>query len=172
MPAITLTATGHRHVQLPNWPRMRMIEGRTEQALKSIVQNTLNSCLDLESFVSCGMLGFDMCATEVAIEIGLPTTLAIPFAAFGSKWPDDMRKRLDRMLERAKEVITVSKGPFSLGKMRRANHWRIDRANMVAALWDGRPSDTSDTIIYAYSRRVPVQNLYRDFVKHADQFLI
>jgi uncharacterized phage-like protein YoqJ len=51
--------------------------------------------------------------------------------------------------------------------MRRRNNWMIDQSDWLLALWSGKKGGTANAVMYAWSRRKPVKNIWPEFVKHA-----
>lgn len=166
-----IAGTGHRFLKLPGDAYMRSIEGNLQTCL-------IEFCIDRlaqqkpSKFIVGGALGFDISAGLAAAQSGIPLVLALPYPDHDARWPIIFRNQLDYLKKHAAEVVIVSKGAYHAHKLTRRNHWMVDRANCVAALWDGRKSGTAETITYAYSRRIPVNNMWRDFVQHSDKYTL
>lgn len=157
-----LGGTGHRYIR-PENGSTRLVSGtELEMPLRELLHRHFDRLMP-ERFIGGGALGFDMVATDVARERGIPYTLALPYLGFDDRWNDQERERLHGLSQEADEVRYVSAPGYSRHKMERRNHYIVDNSDQLIALWDGRKSGTGNCILYAWSRRRPVENIWREF---------
>jgi uncharacterized phage-like protein YoqJ len=79
---------------------------------------------------------------------------------FDAKWRIEDRVRYEYLLGRAYERHFVCDPGYAPHKMNRRNHWMVDHANKVKALWSGSAGGTANCVRYAEERRVPVDNVW------------
>lgn len=160
--------TGHRFITDGDGRVRRLSRDPIAFVIAEVVRDYLLN-LKPSHFIGGGALGFDMIATDVARQLQVPYTLALPYEGYFERWEAVPRALMQSLIDDAAEVTYVSKPPYSRHKLTRRNYWMIDRADCVLALWDGRKGGTSETVLYAWSRRIPVHNIWRDFKKRTDE---
>lgn len=163
-----VAGTGHRFLKFPDGQVRRFGANQETKILGELVADELAK-LGATAFIGGGALGFDMIATRAARDLGVPYTLALPFKGHDSRWPDSERRALHELILDASRLVYVSKPPYAHHKMIRRNHWMVDNADCVIAFWDGRKSGTGECVLYAWSRRTPVHNIWREFQKRTDE---
>ncbi len=141
-----LAGTGHRSQKiggfiLPN-PTYIYICQQIEKHLKE---------LKPDSVISGGAIGFDQYLANVAINLGIPLTIAVPFKGQELKWPEKSQKQYHKLLNKASDIVIVSDGGYSAQKMRIRNEWMINNCDIVLACWDGSKGGTFNCINYAKS---------------------
>lgn len=105
-------------------------------------------------------LGWDTAVAEAAYNLGIPFVAAVPFEGQESRWPDLSQRTFRALLAVAAEVVIVSPGGYSVGAMHARNHWMVDHADKVLALWDGSDGGTAGCVRYADRVRRSVVNLW------------
>jgi len=155
----TYAFTGHRPAKLGGYKE------DVSRALYRLIRGYLESVPPPYAIISGMALGVDQEAAFAAIQLGIPVIAAIPFAGQEAIWPEHSRDRYQRILKKCKEIVIVSPGAFSGEKMYARNRWMVDHCDELVALWDGTPGGTHHCVNYARSARVPITNLWDQWVK-------
>lgn len=146
--------TGHR----PN-----KLGGYSDEVFNNLVEVAhmfLCAGQPAEKVISGGALGWDQALARAAIDLGIPTVLALPFRGYESKWPQESKDKLDILASKSKEVIFVCDDGYAPWKMQKRNEWMVDHADRVLALWDGSSGGTANCIAYANKVGKPITNLW------------
>lgn len=106
--------------------------------------------------------GFDTAVAEACVELGIPYTAAIPFKGQESRWEKEQRQIYKELLEKAKNVHVVYKGPPSKKAYLDRNKFIVDNADMMLVLWDKKDKvgGTSHAVYYAYNNNKEIVNLW------------
>lgn len=149
---ISCCFSGHRPQQLP-WgareddPRCTALHREIAARLEGIYQ------AGYRHFI-CGMaLGCDMYFAEEVIalrELHRDVTLeaAVPCGTQAEKWSRQQRMRYNRLLD-ASDKVTVLQYDYSPDCMQRRNRYMVDNSSLLLACFNGSPSGTMNTIVYA-----------------------
>lgn len=120
-----------------------------------------------ERIISGMALGWDQAFAEAAFHLDIPLVAAVPFEGFDRRWPARSCERLQFLLFHAAEVYIVSPYPGARA-MQLRNEWMVDRADSMAALWDGSWGGTFNCIQYAEKRQKPVTNLWERWQRQVE----
>lgn len=95
--------------------------------------------------------GVDTFAFDVALELNIPITAAVPWVGFGSNWPADHRDQYMQRLEKAaKIVVTSDVTVYNPGVYYRRDMWMVDNSDLLVGVWSGiRSGGTWNTLEYA-----------------------
>lgn len=161
---LTVCFTGHRPQNLPfgfneEDPRCirmrRMLARKTEELI-------LQQCAT--HFISGMAIGVDMICAEIVLELSqkyphITLECAVPCKSQPNKWSDSMKERYCSILERCNKV-TIIQEKYTSDCMHKRNRYMIECADIVIAVWDGKPSGTGYTVNYAKEkgRKVYVLN--------------
>lgn len=167
---MVLAGTGHRPADL-----LTVGKGiyRDPALLARLDERLIDLCMAAlrrytpERVVSGMALGWDMALAETAVREGIPLVAAIPFEGQECRWSADQQARFWRLREAAAEVVVVCEGGFSPAKMQRRNEYMVDSADLVLALWSGKPGGTGNCVRYAESVGARIVNVYSSFARHA-----
>lgn len=105
----------------------------------------------------CGMaMGFDILCGESVLALKktfedkalIKLTAVVPFKGQSKTFPDEWKKRYDRLLENADEAILMSDEYFSRCYQRR-NELMVRMSDYVLTWYDGKPGGTRNTLNYA-----------------------
>ena len=155
----TCCFTGHRPAGLP-WgsresdPRCLALRQELADRLEGIYEAGYRHFL-------CGMaLGCDMFFAEAVLALrqlhpDVCLEAAIPCGDQPDKWPVEQRRRYNRLLDQC-DKVTVLQIAYSPGCMMRRNRYMVDRSSLLLACFNGRPSGTMNTIVYAQRENVQV----------------
>ena len=160
---------GHRPGRLggidPAHPVRRWIRGELARVL---------GALGASLVWSGGALGADEDACQVALELGIPFCLALPFPGFDARWPEEDRRRYERLRRLAHGVEYVSdraprNQPDARRRLRARNLFLVRQADHVVAVWDGGEGGTAQTVRLArcLGRALTVINPRQEGRSHA-----
>lgn len=151
-----VAGTGHRP------PRLGLGYAKDDRAkLAAFAKARLLAMGGVTRVISGGAQGWDQALAHAAAVLKIPFVVAVPFAGQESKWPLDAREYFGRLLARAAEVVIVSEGGYAAAKFIKRDHWMVDRADALLALWDGEPAGgTYATVKYAGEQGKRVDNVW------------
>lgn len=156
---ITCCFTGHRPAHLPwgsNEGDARCL--RLKEELSARLEG-LYAC-GYRRFL-CGMaLGCDMYFAEAVLALRrehpeVRLEAAVPCGDQPERWPLQQRLRYNRLLD-ACDSVTVLQIHYTPDCMMRRNRYMVDRSSLLLACYDGRPSGTRNTMLYAMREQVQV----------------
>ncbi|WP_037578346.1 hypothetical protein [Phaeacidiphilus oryzae] len=112
--------------------------------------------------LSCLAPGADTLFAEAVLDTGGELEVVLPFHDYGACFADPLeRARFDHLL---KSAITVAEMPYSgpeLAAFEAANTELVKRADLLVAVWNGRPSEkgggTAAAVAEAHRLGVPVR---------------
>lgn len=153
--------TGHRPQSLPfgfNETDERCI------ALKQTLRAEIIKLIEDEGvthFISGMAIGVDMYAAEIVI--GLKSSYdsiilesAIPCETQAAKWTEEQRNRYFEIAEKC-DKETLIQQHYTADCMHKRNRYMVDQADVIIAVWDGRPSGTGKTVQYAQRQGKPIR---------------
>jgi len=156
-PKLTVAFTGHRPGKLggynSNNPIRVKINSRITEKLEALQEQ-----YDLT--VITGMaLGIDQDAALICIQLGIPFIAAIPCLNHSKKWPSEAQAQYNEILQKAKEIVFVSKNEYTGDCMQKRNIWMVDHCNLLIAVWDGSGGGTANCVYYAQSKYVSIERI-------------
>ena len=98
-------------------------------------------------------LGTDMYAAEIVLGLkaaypDITLTCALPCESQAEKWSEPLRDRYYAVLSKCdREVLLQTR--YTPDCMEKRNRYMVDHADLLIAVWDGRPSGTGKTVQYA-----------------------
>lgn len=133
-----IALTGHRPADLP----------KDETYLRGNLDKLYNSlCPDV---VITGMAdGFDLIGGCLALDHNIPVICAVPY------WEHikSNNPAYKRLLNRAKEIVVVTPGPYHVYKLHKRNEWMVDNSDLVISAWNGKESGGTFACM-EYARKV------------------
>lgn len=155
---ISCCFTGHRPVRLP-WGTKESDSRCT--ALKEEISIRLEGIYEAgyRHFI-CGMaIGCDTYFAEAVLALrelypGISLEAAVPCATQADKWTAAQRERYQRILAQCNQV-TILQTEYTRDCMMRRNRYMVDHASLLLACFDGRPSGTMNTLVYAGREKIP-----------------
>jgi len=95
--------------------------------------------------------GVDSMAFDIAVDLGIPVTAAVPWVGHALEWPPTLREQYLARLEKAADVrVTSDVDRYSVSVYSIRNRWMVDNSDRLAAVWDGvRDGGTWDAIEYS-----------------------
>ena len=147
--------TGHRPQYLT----------RCEEDVRVDLENAIMAAIKdgYTTFISGLAYGVDIWAAEIVARMkeqnpALHLVAAIPFPDFSDGWTEDWKARYNVLLAEA-EYVKVMAPTYSKEAYHARNRWLVDHSSRVIAVYNGEPSGTRNTILYARKTRVPVRVL-------------
>jgi len=158
--------TGHRPKLLP-WGYNEMLDSCIDfkDAMRRILRNAIlnNYCY----FISGMAIGIDMICAELVLELktefpNIVLECAIPCKGQESRWNTEQQRRYHNILQQADKVHYVSTKTYVDGCMNERNRYMVEQADVVVAIWDGKPSGTGNTVMIAkeLGKKVRIVNPY------------
>ena len=141
--------TGHRPQNLPFGFRE---DDERCTALKETLKKQIISLITDENvthFISGMALGGDMYAAESAI----------PCETQAAKWNAAMRERYYGIAAQC-DKETLLQTHYTPDCMDKRNRYMVDHADYIIAVWDGKPSGTGKTVMYAQSKGKVIIKVY------------
>lgn len=160
---------GHRPARLggsdPADPVRRWLRGELARVLRALGASLV---------WSGGALGVEEDGCQVALELGLPFCLALPFPGFDARWPEEDQRRHERLRRQAHGVQYVSdrspRDPQHARQLYRArNRFLVRQVDHLVAVWDGGEGGTAQAVRLARSleRGVTVIDPAKEGGRHA-----
>ncbi len=148
--------TGHRPEKLS------LSEGEVKNLLEKEIRQAIADGFNV--FITGMAPGVDIWAAEIIIELRerenfpLKIIAASPHPGFENRWSLDWQKRYAAIMAKADFIKEVC-SHYSRGCYQIRNEWMVDHSARVIAVWNGSPSGTKNTIVYANRKGVPVVNI-------------
>lgn len=148
--------TGHRPEKLS------LSEGEVKNLLEKEIRQAIADGFNV--FITGMAPGVDIWAAEIIIELRerenfpLKIIAASPHPGFENRWSLDWQKRYASIMAKADFIKEVC-SHYSRGCYQIRNEWMVDHSARVIAVWNGSPSGTKNTIVYANRKGVPVVNI-------------
>ena len=148
--------TGHRPEKL-EFPESE-VNAKLQKEIRLAIADGINV------FITGMAPGVDIWAAEIVLDLRekeyLPLKLiaASPHPGFEKRWSIEWQKRYSVIMSKTdfiKDVCTH----YSSGCYQIRNEWMVDHSARVIAVWNGLPSGTKNTILYAKRKGVPVINI-------------
>lgn len=152
----TCAFTGHRPQNLPfgfNEEDERCID------LKKTLREQIINLIENEGvtyFISGMAIGVDMYAAEIVLGLkasypGITLESAIPCESQAAKWSEALRDRYFDIASKC-DKETLIQTHYTPDCMDKRNRYMVDHADYIIAVWDGKPSGTGKTVMYAQSK--------------------
>ena len=154
--AATAAFTGHRFVDASLREHVRK---RLTRAVLDAYGN------GIRNFISGFAIGFDMMAAEVVVSLkqtypDIILTAAVPFKEQAARFGFYDRKRYDRLLEVADEVIVLSERYYPRCFLDR-DEFMVNNSSLLIGYYDGREKGgTFYTIRKAMAQNIPIVNVF------------
>ena len=148
--------TGHRPEKL-SLPESE-VKAELEKEIRLAIADGINV------FITGMAPGVDIWAAEIVLELrkkeelSLKLIAASPHPGFENRWSIEWQKRYAAVMAKADFIKEVC-SHYSRGCYQIRNEWMVDHSARVIAVWNGSPSGTKNTIVYAKRKGVPVINI-------------
>ena len=150
--------TGHRPHKI----------GMDEKTVKELLRKAIKEAIadGFVTFISGMAHGVDLWAAEIVLEERKNNSFihlicASPYEGFEKKWDDTERELYHSIMEQADLVKFVCEHYFR-GCYQVRNEWMVDRSARVIAVFNGEPSGTKNTVVYAQKKGIEVHNVLKN----------
>ena len=147
----TICLTGHRPKYLP-WGYDETKESciKFKQDLEIIFENAIKC--GYKTFLSGMAEGFDMIGTEILLKLkkkhNIQIIAVVPCLGQESKWKLSQQERYNNILNQCDNKIVLSP-KYTQTCMNERNKYMVDNSGVCIACWNGKPSGTRNTLLYA-----------------------
>lgn len=116
------------------------------------------------NFITGMALGVDTWAAEIVLEIknlyepwgdNINLYAAIPHLNQEAKWHEWQKEKYNEILELCEKIFIISEN-FTPYCMHKRNQFMIDKADILIAVYDGKPGGTANTIVMANRKNIPI----------------
>jgi ribA/ribD-fused uncharacterized protein len=159
---VNVCFTGHRPDKLGGYDWSNPVNQKIMARLKQMVSALLNKYEKIR-FICGGALGIDQMAFDICHELkcdGMTLELAMPFEKQDAVWLAESKEVLKSQRQRADMVTLVDTidrykvsgtkvGEYNRYKLHQRNHYMVDNADLVIAVWDGTAGGTGECVSYA-----------------------
>lgn len=145
-------------------------QGLPTQAVALLEERLPVILRDLPASAVVGSLaqGADQTCAAIAVNLGVPLRVIIPSNSYDTTFDAKGLKRYRDLLQRAVSIVTLPYDAPSEEAFFAAGRQVVDEADVLIAVWDGRPAaglgGTGDVVSYARSRGTRVEVLWPDGV--------
>ena len=161
----TICLTGHRPKSLP-WGYDETKESciKFKQDLEIIFENAIKC--GYKTFLSGIAEGFDMIGTEILLKLkkkhNIQIIAVVPCLGQELKWSPKQQKRYNQILKQCDNKIVLSP-QYTPTCMNERNKFMVDNSSVCIACWNGKPSGTRNTLLYAKQTncRIKIININR-----------
>jgi len=153
---LTCCFTGHRPKSLlckedENHPTCVKIKAQLKKMIIGLIEKK-----NVFYYISGAALGVDMWAMEIVIELkkrypSIKLEVAVPCEVQCARWSQQSKERYNNLLGCSDKVTIVQK-EYTHDCMMNRNKYMVDKSDFVLAVWNRKPSGTSNTIKYAKQR--------------------
>lgn len=118
------------------------------------------------TFISGIARGVDLWAVDIVLDLrdageSLRLICASPYRGFETRWSREWQEQHRRVMEKADLVRYICLG-YSRDCFQHRNEWMVDHSARVIAAYNGQPSGTRNTVVYAAGQNIPVKNILRE----------
>ena len=155
--------TGHRPEKLPwrkdeDHPAAAMLKERIFDVVEALYQS------GIKHFI-CGMArGCDFYFSEAVLKLReehgeITLEAAIPYEEQAAGWSEEDRNRYFRLVSQC-DYETVLQTGYSADCMKKRNHYMVDHATVLIAVYDGQFGGTMQTVNYAKRKGLEMIELH------------
>ena len=167
IPDFIVSVTGHRFWKDRDYERMNLYRG-TDKLVRTL-EKTYSKPMQTVLIHGCAT-GVDLWFGEIAIELGLPLELYLPFPRImqmvkGNMGPHQ-RYSLDKQIEYAEKIVICSQNFYSYGYQKR-NIALVKRCDLLASYFIRKRSGSGNAVRTAEKMKKPVVDL-RTIMEIAD----
>jgi len=159
---ITCAFSGHRPQSFPfkfdeNSQALVLLKKRLAQEIEQAIQD------DYSIFLSGGALGVDTWAAQIVLKFRefhypfIRLELVLPCTGQENKWNKKSKETYAKLIDEADAVIRTSRQPYFEGCMKLRNEFMISRSSRLIAVWNKKPSGTSQTVAMARNQGLEVR---------------
>lgn len=147
------TFTGHRP------ERLAFSEKEVIAWLKEEIERAVND--GYSTFISGMQRGVDLWAAEEVLRLkeageNVRLVAAVPFRGMEQHWENDWKIRYRQVIGKAAEIVFISNTPGRAAFFAR-NHYMVDHASRLIAVYSGGGGGTLETMNYAEKKKIEVR---------------
>ncbi len=146
--------TGHRPQKLS------LSERKIKKALVEEIERAIDD--GFTTFISGMAQGVDIWAAEIILKLrkkyNLKLICASPFEGFENSWSEEWKHAYREIIKNA-DLVKYICPRYSSRCFQIRNEWMVDHSALVIAVWNGEPSGTKNTVVYAEKQGVEVRNI-------------
>lgn len=149
----TVCFTGHRPQSIPYlWDESSsqslLLRRKIKKEMLYLIENE-----NVTHFISGMAPGVDMIAAEIVLELKqqyshITLECALPCETQASRWSEKYRERYLKIIEMS-DKETLLQTHYTADCMHKRNRYMVDKSDYVIAVWNGGPSGTGKTVMYA-----------------------
>ena len=115
----------------------------------------------------CGMaVGFDIEAAEVVLSLrseleGIKVVAVVPFEGMEQRFSKGWRRRFERIMKEADEVVTLA-SHYSVEVYSVRNNFLVDNSSALVAYFDGSKGGTAYTVRRGVKKALRIVNIYHN----------
>ena len=152
--------TGHRPQSLPfGFDEQNPSCIKLRAILRSEIERQITEN-KVTHFISGMALGIDLIAAELVLELKeqypeITLESAIPCEAQAERWSVTQQERYYTIAAQCDKETLIQR-PYTKDCFQKRNQYMVDSSSVVIAVWNGHPSGTGQTIMYARSKEKPI----------------
>jgi uncharacterized phage-like protein YoqJ len=152
--------TGHRPQGLPfGYDEQQDSALHLKEVLRGEIERQITEN-GVTHFISGMALGTDLIAAELVLELkkkysDITLESAIPCEDQASRWSVAQRERYYNVAARC-DKETMLQRAYTKDCFQKRNQYMVDNSAVVIAVWNGHPSGTGQTVMYAHARNKPI----------------
>ena len=107
-------------------------------------------------------LGWDQALATAALELDIRFWAYLPFEGQEAKWPENAKRRFEKLLNHADKMVVVSSGSYEPWKMQARNERMVDDCTVLSALYNGdKEGGTYNCVTYAEKQKRTINNCWQ-----------
>ena len=148
--------TGHRpqtikYLWNESSPKSLVLKSKIKKSIIYLIKEK-----GVTHFISGMAIGVDMIAAEIVLDLkkkypNITLECAIPCETQANQWTEKYRDRYFSIIEMS-DKETLLQTHYTADCMHKRNRYMVDHSDYVIAVWDGSPSGTGKTVMYAKER--------------------
>lgn len=155
----TACLTGHRPKSLPwGYDETKVNCIKFKQDLEKIFEGAIK--YGLTTFLTGMAEGFDMIGAEILLKLrkkhNIKIIAVMPCVGQELKWKPSQQNRYNNILNQCDNVIILS-SYYTASCMNDRNKYMVDNSSVCIACWNGKPSGTRNTLLYAKETKCKVK---------------
>ena len=139
-----------------------------EKEIKPLLEKAIDDAISkgFVTFITGMAMGTDIWAAEIVLEKkkkndAIHLICALPHPNFETKRSLTEKMRFSKILKKADLIRQISDHYYRACYQKR-NEWMVDRSSLVIAVFNGEPSGTKNTVVYAQKKGVEVNNVLKN----------
>ena len=138
-----------------------------EKEIKPLLEKAIDDAISngFITFITGMAMGTDIWAAEIVLDKKktnkkLHLICALPHPGFENRRSMTEKMRFNKIIQRADLVKEINDHYFN-GCYQVRNKWMVDKSNLVIAVFNGYKSGTKNTVDYAVSKNIKIDNVIK-----------